>query len=66
MKSANTFINELKNGELNGRMVEIYGCHADKAQDYADRFVRVIHGCTETFPGNADAEIGLYSAPGST
>ena len=66
MKSANTFINELKNGELNGRMVEIYGCHADKAQDYADRFVRVINGFTETFPGNADAEIGLYSAPGRT
>ena len=47
-------------------MVEIYGCHADKAQDYADRFVRVINGFTETFPGNADAEIGLYSAPGRT
>ena len=66
MKSANTFINELKNGELNGRMTEIYGCHADKAQEYADRFVRVIKGFTDTFPENANAQIGLYSAPGRT
>ena len=66
MKSANAFINELKNGELNGRMVQIYGCHADKAQAYADRFVKVINGFIETFPGNADAQIGLYSAPGRT
>ena len=39
MKSANTFINELKNGELNGRMVEIYGCHADKTRMQRSVFI---------------------------
>ena len=66
MKNANAFLKELESGALNGRMVEIYGCDAEKAQDYADRFVRVIKGFQVTFPENAGAEIGLYSAPGRT
>ena len=66
MKSANAFLKELESGALNGRMVEIYGCDSEKAQDYADRFVRVIKGFQVTFPENAGAEIGLYSAPGRT
>ena len=66
MKKANTYLNELKSGALNARMVEIYGCDPAKAQAYADRFARVIKGFTVTFPGNAQAEIGLYSAPGRT
>ena len=66
MKNANTYLNELKSGALNARMVEIYGCDPAKAQAYADRFARVIKGFTVTFPGNAQAEIGLYSAPGRT
>ena len=66
MKNANTYLNELKSGALNARMVEIYGCDPAKAQEYADRFTRVIKGFTVTFPGNAQAEIGLYSAPGRT
>ena len=66
MKSTNTFLKELESGALNGRMVEIYGCEPEKAQDYADRFAKVIKGFQVTFPGNAQAEIGLYSAPGRT
>ena len=66
MKNIPTFLTELKSGALNGRMVEIYGCHADKAQDFADRFVKVIDGFVVTFPENTDAQIGLYSAPGRT
>ena len=66
MKNANAFLKELESGALNGRMVEIYGCDSEKAQDYADRFVRVIKGFQVTFPENAGAEIGLYSAPGRT
>ena len=66
MKNANTFLKELQSGALNGRMVEIYGCEPEKAQDYADRFAKVIKGFQVTFPGNAQAEIGLYSAPGRT
>ena len=66
MKSANAFLEELKNGALNGRMIEIYGCDPEKAQDYADRFIKVIKGFQVTFPENARAEIGLYSAPGRT
>jgi galactokinase len=66
MKNIPTFLTELKSGALNGRMVEIYGCNADKAQDFADRFVKVIDGFVVTFPENTDAQIGLYSAPGRT
>ena len=66
MKSANTFLEELKNGALNGRMIEIYGCDPEKAQDYADRFIKVVKGFQVTFPENAQAQIGLYSAPGRT
>ena len=66
MKSTNTFLKELESGALNGRMVEIYGCEPEKAQGYADRFAKVIKGFQVTFPGNAQAEIGLYSAPGRT
>ena len=66
MKNATTFLKELQSGALNGRMVEIYGCSPEKAQDYADRFAKVIKGFQITFPGNAQAEIGLYSAPGRT
>ena len=66
MKSANAFLEELKNGALNGRMIEIYGCDPEKAQDYADRFIKVVKGFQVTFPENARAEIGLYSAPGRT
>ena len=66
MKNANAFLKELESGALNGRMVEIYGCDSEKAQDYADRFVRVIKGFQVTCPENAGAEIGLYSAPGRT
>ena len=66
MKSTNTFLKELESGALNGRMVEIYGCEPQKAQDYADRFAKVVRGFQVTFPENAQAEIGLYSAPGRT
>ena len=66
MKDANAFFKELESGALNGRMVEIYGCDPQKAQEYADRFIRVIKGFQVTFPENARAEIGLYSAPGRT
>ncbi|MBQ9033446.1 MAG: galactokinase, partial [Lachnospiraceae bacterium] len=66
MKNANLFLKELESGALNGRMVEIYGCSPEKAQDYADRFAKVIKGFQVTFPNNAQAEIGLYSAPGRT
>lgn len=66
MKSANAFLEELKNGALNGRMIEIYGCDPEKAQDYADRFIKVVKGFQVTFPENAQAQIGLYSAPGRT
>ena len=47
-------------------MIEIYGCDPDKAQGYADRFAKVIKGFQVTFPANAQAQIGLYSAPGRT
>ena len=66
MKNANAFLKELESGALNGRMVEIYGCDPQKAQEYADRFIRVIKGFQVTFPENAQAQIGLYSAPGRT
>ncbi len=66
MKNANTFLKELLSGELNGRMVEIYGCDPAKAQEYANRFAKVIKGFQVTFPGSAEKEIGLYSAPGRT
>ena len=66
MKNANTFLKELQSGALNDRMVEIYGCEPDKAQGYADRFAKVIKGFQITFPQNAQADIGLYSAPGRT
>jgi galactokinase len=66
MKNAGTFLKELQSGALNGRMVEIYGCDPDKAQGYADRFAKVIKGFQITFPTNAQAQIGLYSAPGRT
>ena len=66
MKNTNTYLEELKSGALNGRMIEIYGCDEKKAQEYADRFAGVIRGFTDTFPDNAQAEIGLYSAPGRT
>ena len=66
MKNTNTFLNELQSGALNDRMIAVYGCSADNAQAYADRFVRVINGFTATFPQNAQAQIGLYSAPGRT
>ena len=66
MKDANAFLKELENGALNGRMIEIYGCDPEKAQDYADRFIKVVKGFQVTFPENAQAQIGLYSAPGRT
>ena len=66
MKNAGTFLTELQSGALNGRMIEIYGCEPDKAQGYADRFAKVIKGFQVTFPKNAQAQIGLYSAPGRT
>ena len=66
MKNIKSFLEELKSGALNGRMTEIYGCDADGARKYADRFARVIQGFTVTFPQQANAEIGLYSAPGRT
>ena len=66
MKNANTFLKELLSGDLNGRMVEIYGCDSGKAQEYANRFAKVIKGFQVTFPGSAEKEIGLYSAPGRT
>jgi galactokinase len=66
MKNANTFLKELLSGDLNGRMVEIYGCDPAKAQEYANRFAKVIKGFQVTFPGSAEKEIGLYSAPGRT
>ena len=66
MKNANIFLKELQSGALNGRMAEIYGCAPEKTQDYADRFAKVIKGFQVTFPTNAQAEIGLYSAPGRT
>ena len=66
MKNANTFLKELLSGDLNGRMVEIYGCDPAGAQEYANRFAKVIKGFQVTFPGSAEKEIGLYSAPGRT
>ena len=66
MKNINAYLQELQSGALNGRMIEVYGCDAAKAQDYANRFVKVIQGFAATFPQNADAQIGLYSAPGRT
>ena len=33
MKNTNTYLEELKSGALNGRMIEIYGCDEKKAQD---------------------------------
>ena len=66
MKNINAYLQELQSGALNGRMIEVYGCDAAKAQDYADRFAKVIKGFEATFPQNADAQIGLYSAPGRT
>ena len=66
MKNTKAYLEELTSGALNGRMTQIYGCAESKAQEYADRFVRVIRGFMDTFPANAQAEIGLYSAPGRT
>ncbi len=66
MKNANTFLKELLSGDLNGRMVEVYGCDPAGAQEYANRFAKVIKGFQVTFPGSAEKEIGLYSAPGRT
>ena len=66
MKNINAYLQELQSGARNGRMIEVYGCDAAKAQDYANRFVKVIQGFAATFPQNADAQIGLYSAPGRT
>jgi len=66
MKNANIFLEELLSGDLNGRMVEVYGCDSAKAQEYANRFAKVIKGFQVTFPGSAEKEIGLYSAPGRT
>ena len=66
MKNTKAYLEELTSGALNGRMTQIYGCAESKAQGYADRFVRVIRGFMDTFPANAQAEIGLYSAPGRT
>ncbi|MBQ8052551.1 MAG: galactokinase [Lachnospiraceae bacterium] len=66
MKNANTFLKELLSGDLNGRMVEIYGCDPAGAQEYANRFAKVIKGFQVTFPGSTEKEIGLYSAPGRT
>ena len=66
MKNANIFLKELLSGDLNGRMVEVYGCDPAKAQEYANRFAKVIKGFQVTFPGSAEKEIGLYSAPGRT
>ena len=66
MKNANIFLEELLSGDLNGRMVEVYGCDPAKAQEYANRFAKVIKGFQVTFPGSAEKEIGLYSAPGRT
>ena len=66
MKNASIFLKELLSGDLNGRMVEVYGCDSAKAQEYANRFAKVIKGFQVTFPGSAEKEIGLYSAPGRT
>ena len=66
MKNASIFLKELLSGDLNGRMVEVYGCDPAKAQEYANRFAKVIKGFQVTFPGSAEKEIGLYSAPGRT
>ena len=66
MKNINTFLDELKSGALNDRMIAIYGCDSAKAQDYAKRFIKVIQGFTVTFPKSAGSQIGLYSAPGRT
>ena len=38
MKNTNTYLEELKSGALNGRMIEIYGCDEKKAQEYNSRF----------------------------
>ena len=66
MKKTTAYLEELQGGALHARMIEIYGCDEKKAQDYADRFAKVIRGFISTFPANAEAEIGLYSAPGRT
>ena len=66
MKKTTEYLEELRSGALNGRMMEIYGCDEKKAQEYADRFARVVKGFEVTFPANAQAQIGLYSAPGRT
>ena len=66
MYNRKTLAQELRAGAVNGRIEEVYGCTAPQTDVYAERLARVAEGFDKTFPENASAEVGLYSAPGRT
>ena len=66
MHDKKTLVQELKTGALDGRIEEVYGCTAPQTEAYAGRLVRAVEGFVQTFPENASAQVGLYSAPGRT
>ena len=57
-------------GKLDERMAQIYGCKAEDAFAYAERFGTVLDGFARVFPQNGgesgERQVGLYSAPGRT
>ena len=63
MISTENIKNGLISGDFNDKLAYLYSCSGD-VKPYADRFLSVIEGYTNTF-GQAD-ELALFSAPGRT
>ena len=66
MYDRGTLAEKVRAGALNGRIEEVYGCTGAQTLKYAERLAKVAEGFDRTFPQNAEARIGLYSAPGRT
>lgn len=63
MVRTNELIEKLNNGDYNEKLSYIYSCTGD-VKYYADRYISVINGYSETF-GEAEC-LELFSAPGRT
>lgn len=63
MQRKEELVRKLENGGFDEKLSYIYACAGD-TKKYAERYLRVINGYTQTF-GDAE-EMALFSAPGRT
>ena len=66
MYDRKTLAQVVREGKVNDRIEEVYGCTAPQTGSYADRLAKVAEGFDATFPENSSEKVGLYSAPGRT